>query len=141
MKRQGVNGEFPETPSFIHEMIVAEVDKQVHKKGETVSMADHKKRSYKSFTRAAAGVVIACVATTTVAFAAVNAFQFYTEKQGKYSVNVGMKADGDMAAIPEQISEVKVKASYIPVGMAWIDEDHLQNKNTPAQGGFPLSAC
>ena len=56
MKRQGVNGEFPETPSFIHEMIVAEVDKQVHKKGETVSMADHKKRSYKSFTRAAAGV-------------------------------------------------------------------------------------
>ena len=136
MKRQGVNGEFPETPSFIHEMIVAEVDKQVHKKGETVSMADHKKRSYKSFTRAAAGVVIACVATTTVAFAAVNAFQFYTEKQGKYSVNVGMKADGDVAAIPEQISEVKVKASYIPDGMAWIDEDHLQNKNTPAQGGF-----
>ena len=99
-------------------------------------MADHKKRSYKSFTRMAAGVVIACVATTTVAFAAVNAFQLYTEKQGKYSVNVGVKADGDVAAIPEQIPEVKVKASYIPDGMDWIDEDHLQNKNTPAQGGF-----
>ncbi len=136
MKRQGVNGEFPETPSFIHEMIVAEVDRQVHKKGETVSMADHKKRSYKSFTRAAAGVVIACVATTTVAFAAVNAFQLYTEKQGKYSVNIGMKAEGDVAAIQEQIPEVKVKASYIPEGMDWTDEDHLQNKNTPAQGGF-----
>ena len=136
MKRQGVNGEFPETPSFIHEMIVAEVDRQVHKKGETVSMADHKKRSCKSFTRMAAGVVIACVATTTVAFAAVNAYQLYTEKQGKYSVNVGVKADGDVAAIPEQVPEVKVKASYIPDGMDWIDEDHLQNKNTPAQGGF-----
>ncbi len=136
MKRQGVNGEFPETPSFIHEMIVAEVDRQIHKKGETVSMADHKKRSYKSFTRMAAGVVIACVATTTVAFAAVNAYQLYTEKQGKYSVNVGVKADGDVAAIPEQIPEVKVKASYIPDGMDWTDEDHLQNKNTPAQGGF-----
>lgn len=136
MKRQGVNGTFPETPSFIHEMIVAEVDRQVHKKGETVSMADHKKHSYRSFTRMAAGVVIACVATTTVAFAAVNAFQLYTEKQGKYSINVGVKADGDVATIPEQIPEVKVKASYIPDGMTWIDEDHLQNKNTPAQGGF-----
>ena len=43
-------------------------------------------------------------------------------KTGQIQCQCGkLKADGDVAAIPEQISEVKVKASYIPDGMAWID--------------------
>ena len=52
----------------------------------------------------------------------------FLEKQGAYSIVTGIKADGSTGKInlPEKIHDIDISAGYIPEGMEWIDEFHLE---------------
>lgn len=64
---------------------------------------------------------------------------YVVEKQGNYRVETGIQADaGTSVQLPEQIHDVAISTNYIPDGMTWTDEDHLQY--TAQNGGFTFSS-
>ena len=63
------------------------------------------------------------------------------EKQGSYGVSVKIDA-GDAAkktVLPDEVPEVDLSAKYVPEGMSWIDEYHLQYPEHGMTGGFSFS--
>ena len=59
------------------------------------------------------------------------------EKQGSYGVSVKIDA-GDAAkktVLPDEVPEVDLSAKYVPEGMSWIDEYHLQYPEHDMTGG------
>ena len=63
------------------------------------------------------------------------------EKQGSYGVSVKIDA-GDAAkktVLPDEVPEVDLSAKYVPEGMSWIDEYHLQYPEHDMTGGFSFS--
>lgn len=60
-------------------------------------------------------------------------------KQGTYSVATGLQADGNTTLqLPEQVHDVTISTSYIPDGMTWTDDAHLQY--TAQNGGFSFTS-
>lgn len=64
------------------------------------------------------------------------------EKQGAYSIVTGIKADGSTGKInlPEKIHDIDISAGYIPEGMEWIDEFHLEYPEHDRTGGFSFAS-
>lgn len=59
-------------------------------------------------------------------------------KQGSYGVSVKIDA-GDAAkktVLPDEVPEVDLSTKYVPEGMSWIDEYHLQYPEHDMTGGF-----
>ena len=50
----------------------------------------------------------------------------YVEKQGDYSVKTGITSENKLADLPAQIHDIDFKTGYIPEGMKWADESHLE---------------
>ena len=87
----------------------------------------------------AAAAALCLLATSTVAYAGNRLYHMYVEKQGTYRVETGIQADdGTSVQLPEQIHDVAISTNYIPDGMTWTDEDHLQY--TAQNGGFTFSS-
>ena len=66
----------------------------------------------------------------------------FLEKQGAYSIVTGIKADGSTGKInlPERIHDIDISAGYIPEGMEWIDEFHLEYPEHDRTGGFSFAS-
>lgn len=142
MRVEDLKDQYPKTPDFISEMIEKEVEKQVH-------MRRNNRRSRKkvwTLGRTATAAAVACVLIGTGAYAAVNAYRNYhmnLQQQGSYSVVTGVTADTESQTtevLPDQIADVKIETSYIPEGMEWKDERHLDYINTDNKGGFSIDS-
>lgn len=139
MKLEDLKYEFPETPAFIHEMIVDEVNKQM-KKETVVPYASHKqkKKSFRYFVAVAACAVVACA---TVAFAGVSLYHMYVEKKGSYGVKTMIGQEGDTPderVLPTEIQEMEIRTNYIPGGMERVDEWRVEYTDAPNDGGISL---
>ena len=134
MRLEEMKNNIPETPDFIHKMIQEEVSRQL----QDTKVVPMKKRKWNKV-QAAAAAALCLLATSTVAYAGNRLYHMYVEKQGNYRVETGIQADaGTSVQLPEQIHDVAISTNYIPDGMTWTDEDHLQY--TAQNGGFTFSS-
>ena len=144
MRLEDLKNQYLETPDFISEMIEKEVEKQIHTQKNT--RRHRRKKKVWTLGRTATAAAVACVLIGTGAYAAVNAYRNYhmnLQQQGSYSVVTGVTADTESQtteAQPDQIADVKIETSYIPEGMEWKDERHLEYINTDHKGGFTIDA-
>ena len=144
MRVEDLKDQYPKTPDFISEMIEKEVEKQVHMRRN--SRRSRKKKKVWTLGRTATAAAVACVLIGTGAYAAVNAYRNYhmnLQQQGSYSVVTGVTADTESQTtevLPDQIADVKIETSYIPEGMEWKDERHLDYINTDNKGGFSIDS-
>ena len=134
MRLEEMKNNIPETPDFIHKMVQEEVSRQL----QDTKVVPMKKRKWNKV-QAAAAAALCLLATSTVAYAGNRLYHMYVEKQGNYRVETGIQADaGTSVQLPEQIHDVAISTNYIPDGMTWTDEDHLQY--TAQNGGFAFSS-
>ena len=140
MRLEDMKKNIPETPEFIHTMIQNEVKKQL----QDTKVVNIQTRRVKKWTgvRVAAAVAVCVLATSTIAYAGVRLYHMFLEKQGTYSIVTGIKADGSTGKIdlPEKIYDIDISAGYIPEGMEWIDELHLEYPEHNRTGGFSFSS-
>lgn len=139
MRLENMKQEIPETPDFIHRMILDEVRKQVGEDKRTTNFSDRKKHKRGwSAGRVAAAIIACVVAVTTATYAGTCLYHMYLEKKGTYRVLTGISADQDADEIilPERIHDVSIEAGYIPEGMRWRDDTHLEYVEKPGYGGF-----
>ncbi|MFR8219654.1 MAG: hypothetical protein ACLU9T_00670 [Blautia faecis] len=88
-------------------------------------------------------VAAACtLAVSTAAYAAVNLYHWFLEKQGAYGVAVKIDADSmaKETMLPDEVPEVNLFARYIPKGMSWNDKYHLQYPEHEQTGGFSFAS-
>lgn len=125
MKLENLKHDLPETPDFIHQIIISEVDKQVNKKNTV--MIRPAKRKHWSFGKFAAAAACVALAVSTIVYAGASLYRIYSERNGTYGVITTIRPETDQSIIlPDEISEVKIKANYIPAGMEWRDDQsHL----------------
>ena len=144
MRLEDLKDQYPKTPGFISKMIEKEVEKQIHTQKSTG--CGRKKKQVWTLGRTATAAAVACVLIGTGAYAAVNAYRNYhmnLERKGSYRVVTGVTVDTEnqtTEALPDQIAEIKIATSYIPEGMEWKDEHHLDYINTDRKGGFSFAS-
>lgn len=138
MRFEDMKNEIPETPEFIHTMIQNEVEKQM----QATKVVDVRRRKRWTAPKVAV-VAAACVAVTaSVVYAGVNIYHMFLEKQGTYGVTTGIKGgDGtEETTVPKTLHEVDIFARYIPDGMEWIDDFHLEYPEHDRNGGFSFAS-
>ncbi len=137
MRLENMKNDIPETPDFIHKMIQSEVAKQM---GDT-KVVNQQRRKRWTAPKVAAVAAACTLAVSTAAYAGVNLYHWFLEKQGAYGVAV--KIDADSAAketvLPDEVPEVDLFARYIPKGMSWNDDYHLQYPRYDQTGGFSFA--
>ena len=145
VRLEDLKQQYPEPPEFIHQMILNEVEKQIKSNtenhGETAGLRRKRKRPW-TIRRTAAAVLAACMIIGTAAFAAVSMYHLKIEEKGKYSVETRVTHDVDeekSISLPEKIADVRLEADYIPKGMCWRDESHLDFEESPGSGGIIFS--
>ena len=140
MRLEDMKKDIPETPEFIHTMIQSEVKKQL----QDTKVVNIQTRRVKKWTgaRVAAAIAVCVLATSTIAYAGTKLYHMFLEKQGAYSIVTGIKADGSTGKInlPEKIHDIDISAGYIPEGMEWIDEFHLEYPEHDRTGGFSFAS-
>lgn len=142
VRLEDLKQQYPDPPEFIHQMILDEVEKQIkdHTANHAGIVSAGKRRIRPwTFRRAVAAVLAACMAVGAVGFAAVSIYHLSMEENGKYGVETKVTTDVDEeknVPLPEKISDVRIQADYIPEGMDWRDEYHLEYKDNRAKGGF-----
>ena len=137
MRFEDMKNNIPETPDFIHEMIKNEVDRQLQ--GTTIIQIPKKKKKWNG-ARVAAAAMVCVLATSTAAYAGVKMYRMYVEKQGDYSVKTGITSENKLADLPAQIHDIDFKTGYIPDGMKWVDESHLEYPQSKRMGGFSFAS-
>ena len=137
MRLEDMKNDIPETPDFIHKMIQSEVAKQM---GDT-KVVNQQRRKRWTAPKVAAVAAACTLAVSTAAYAGVNLYHWFLEKQGAYGVAV--KIDADSAAketvLPDEVPEIDLFARYIPKGMSWNDDYHLQYPGYDQTGGFSFA--
>ena len=140
MRLEDMKKDIPETPEFIHTMIQNEVKKQL----QDTKVVNIQTRRVKKWTGAGVAAVIAvCVLSTSIiAYAGTKLYHMFLEKQGAYSIVTGIKTDSSTGKInlPEKIHDMDISAGYIPEGMKWIDELHLEYPEHDRTGGFSFAS-
>lgn len=136
MKLEDLKNDIPETPEFIHEMLVSEVEKQIQ--NAKVIKMNSKKRKKWTHIRVATAAIACILITSTVAYASVELYHMHIKKRGTYSTGTEIKTDvdTDKIKIPDKIHEIDIKAEYIPDGMEWIDKWHLEYPGNQRTSGF-----
>ena len=89
--------------------------------------------------RTAVFILAACFTIGTAAFAAVNMRHIEIEEKGKYGVDTRVASDTDedkTVPLLEKIADIKIQADYIPKGMRWRDEWHLEFEERQEVGGI-----
>lgn len=137
MRFEDMKNNIPETPDFIHVMIQNEVDRQLH--GTTIIQIPKKRKKWNG-ARVAAAAMVCVLATSTAAYAGVKMYCMYVEKQGDYSVKTGITSENKLADLPAQIHDIDFKTGYIPDGMKWVDESHLEYPQSKRMGGFSFAS-
>lgn len=140
MRLEDMKNGIPETPEFIHLMIQDEVKKQLQDtKVINIPTGRKKKWTGKKVTVA---VAAGTLAASTIVYAGTNLYHMFIEKQGKYSVSIGLETNDKNGKInlPTEIHDINISAGYIPEGMEWIDEFHLQYPEHTNNGGFSFSS-
>lgn len=134
MRLEDMKNNIPETPDFIHKMVQEEVNRQL----QNTKVVSIKKRKWNKM-QVAAAAAVCLLATSSVAYAGGKLYHMYVEKQGTYSVAAGIQTE-DAAAVqlPKQIHDVNISTTYIPDGMTWTDDSHLQY--TAQNGGFSFAS-
>lgn len=136
MRLEDMKNDIPETPEFIHEMIQNEVNKHL----QDAKIVNIRKRRMKKWTgtKMVAAVAICIMVTSTIAYAGDKLYHMFIEKQGTYSVGTGIKTDGStyVGNLPKRIQDIDITAEYIPEGMEWSDETHLNFEEHKWTGGF-----
>lgn len=139
MRLEDMKNNIPETPEFIHKMVQEEVKKQMQ--GEK-TVPIKKKRKYRTGMQVAAAAAVCLIATSTFVYAGSQLYHMYLEKQGNYSVDTGIRTEETSAVqLPEKIHDVSITTNYIPEGMEWTDEYHLQYADHKENGGFSFSSA
>lgn len=141
MRLEDMKKDIPATPEFIHEMIQSEVKKQLQDtKAANIQTRRVRKRTG---ARVAAAAAVCVLATSTIAYAGVKLYHMFLEKQGAYSVVTGIKTEGSTGKIdlPEKIHDIDISAGYIPEGMEWVDELHLEYPEHDRTGGFSFASA
>ena len=145
MRLEDLKQQYPEPPEFIHQMILNEVEKQIKSNtenhGQTAGIRRKRKHPW-TIRRTVAAVLAACMIIGTAAFAAVSMYHLKIEEKGKYSVETRVTHDVDeekSISLPEKIADVRLEADYIPKGMCWRDESHLDFEESPGSGGITFS--
>ena len=140
MRLEDMKKDIPETPEFIHTMIQSEVKKQL----QDTKVVNIQTRRVKKWTgaRVVAAIAVCVLATSTIVYAGTKLYHMFLEKQGAYSIVTGIKADGSTGKInlPERIHDIDISAGYIPEGMEWIDEFHLEYPEHDRTGGFSFAS-
>ena len=137
MRLEDMKNDIPETPDFIHNMIQNEVAKQLADN----KVANLRRRKRWTAPKVAAVAAACALAVSTAVYAGVNLYHWFLEKHGSYGVSVKIDA-GDAAkktVLPDEVPEVDLSAKYVPEGMSWIDEYHLQYPEHDMTGGFSFS--
>ena len=137
MRFEDMKNNIPETPEFIHVMIQNEVDRQLQ--GSTIIQIPKKRKKWNG-ARVAAAAMVCVLATSTAAYASVKMYRMYVEKQGDYSVKTGITSENKLADLPAQIHDIDFKTGYIPDGMKWVDESHLEYPQSKRTGGFSFAS-
>ena len=137
MRFEDMKNNIPETPEFIHVMIQNEVDRQLQ--GSTIIQIPKKRKKWNG-ARVAAAAMVCVLATSTAAYASVKMYRMYVEKQGDYSVKTGITSENKLADLPAQIHDIDFKTGYIPDGMKWVDESHLEYPQSKRMGGFSFAS-
>ena len=137
MRFEDMKNNIPETPDFIHEMIQNEVDRQLQ--GTTIIQIPKKRKKWNG-ARVAAAAMVCVLATSTAAYAGVKMYRMYVEQQGDYSVKTGITSENKLADLPAQIHDIDFKTGYIPDGMKWVDESHLEYPQSKRMGGFSFAS-
>ena len=140
MRLEDMRNNIPETPEFIHLMIQDEVKKQLQDT-KVINIRTGKKKKWTG-TKVAAAVAAGALAASTIVYAGTNLYHMFIEKQGKYSISTGIETNDKNGKInlPEQIHDIDISAGYIPEGMEWSDEFHLQYSEHAHSGGFSFSS-
>ena len=145
VRLEDLKQQYPEPPEFIHQMILNEVEKQIKSNtenhGQTAGIRRKRKHPW-TIRRTVAAVLAACMIIGTAAFAAVSMYHLKIEEKGKYSVETRVTHDVDeekSISLPEKIADVRLEADYIPKGMCWRDESHLDFEESPGSGGITFS--
>nr|WP_317364258.1 hypothetical protein [uncultured Blautia sp.] len=82
MRLEEIKKELPETPDFIHRMMVEEVENQLGKKDTAVSIRTLRKKRKWSPARAAAVAALCALGFSTVAYAGYQLYTMYVENRG-----------------------------------------------------------
>ena len=146
MRLEEIKKELPETPDFIHRMILEEVENQLGEENNTaVHIKESQRRRRKWGPARVAAVAALCVlGFSTVAYAGYQLYTMYVEKQGKYGISAGITMEKGTASliVPHEIPQVKIQPGYIPEGMEWADDasgkTRLFYSETPYLGGISI---
>ena len=140
MRLEDMKNGIPETPEFIHLMIQDEVKKQLQDT-KVINIRTGRKKKWTG-KKIAAAVAAGALAASTIVYAGTNLYHMFIEKQGKYSVSIGLEANDKNGKInlPAEIHDIDISAGYLPEGMEWIDEFHLQYPEHTNNGGFSFSS-
>lgn len=140
MRLEDMKKDIPETPEFIHAMIQNEVKKQL----QDTQVVNIRKRKIKKMTgtKIAAAIVVCILATSTIVYAGVKLYHIFLEKRGTYSIITGIKTEDSNGKLdlPEKIHEISITTGYVPEGMEWIDESHLEYPEHGRMGGFSFDS-
>lgn len=140
MRLEDMKNGIPETPEFIHLMIQDEVKKQLQDT-KVINIPTGRKKKWTG-KKVAVAVAAGTLAASTIVYAGTNLYHMFIEKQGKYSVSIGLETNDKNGKInlPTEIHDINISAGYIPEGMEWIDEFHLQYPEHTNNGGFSFSS-
>ena len=140
MRLEDMKNNIPETPEFIHLMIQDEVKKQLQDT-KVINIPTGRKKKWTG-KKVAVAVAAGTLAASTIVYAGTNLYHMFIEKQGKYSVSIGLETNDKNGKInlPTEIHDINISAGYIPEGMEWIDEFHLQYPEHTNNGGFSFSS-
>ena len=138
MRLEDMKSDIPETPDFIHKMIQNEVAKQI----QDTKVMNLQRRKTWTIPKIAAVAAACTLAVSTAAYAGVNLYHWFLEKQGAYGVAVKIDADSmaKETMLPDEVPKVNLFARYIPKGMSWNDEYHLQYPEHEQTGGFSFAS-
>lgn len=136
MRFEDMKHDIPDTPEFIHEMIQNEVNKHLQET-KAVNIRTRSRKNWSGAKMVAAAAVCIMV-TSTIAYAGDKLYHMFIEKQGAYSVDTKIQTDGSAyeGHLPEKIKGIDISTDYIPEGMAWSDETHLNHAEHKWSGGF-----
>ena len=88
MRLEDMKSDIPETPDFIHKMIQNEVAKQI----QDTKVMNLQRRKTWTIPKIAAVAAACTLAVSTAAYAGVNLYHWFLEKQGAYGVAVKIDA-------------------------------------------------
>lgn len=123
LRLENLKQEFPQMPPEIRSMIEKEVDNY------TSSGDSH--RSHKSVRRLPILMFAAALILGTTAFAGINLYQLYVEKEGNYRLKTSVNTVGDAA-------DIRLHFHYIPDGME-LDDSGFKMRYPDTSSGITVT--